>query len=106
MKTCPTCGTTAFDDMTECVGCDRWYADAVPRYDAYNDTVYQIANDIFDEIVFEDDLDLARYNSREDDVARERLYDIVGYMIHDAERAMLECAKEYKQGFLTLLEDD
>lgn len=44
------------------------------------DTAYEIANDMFDELVFSDHDLLDRYNDREDDDARYTLFDIVNEM--------------------------
>ena len=44
------------------------------------DTAYEIANDMFDELVFSDHDLLDRYNDREDDDARYTLFAIVNEM--------------------------
>lgn len=68
----------------------------------YGNTVYEMANEIFDEVVFEDSRDLDLYNDNDDSYAslRDDLYDIVGEMMHAAEEAMMRVANERKDAFL------
>lgn len=68
-------------------------------------TMYEFANDVFDEVVFKDSDLLDVYNGMDDDVAREELFDIVGFMLHDAEQAMYETAEKHRSKFVELLEN-
>ena len=68
-------------------------------------TMYEIANEVFDEVVFTDDDDLDRYNDEQGDVLRDALYEIIGEMITDAETAMVECAKSNRDSFLKLVRE-
>ena len=68
-------------------------------------TIYEIANEVFDEVVFTDDDDLDRYNNEQGDVLRDALYEIIGEMIADADAAMVDCAKRNKDSFLKMVRE-
>ena len=68
-------------------------------------TMYEIANDVFDEVVFGDSRLLDAYNGRDDETAREELFDIIGFMLHDAEQAMCRTAEKHREWFVMLLEE-
>jgi len=66
-------------------------------------TMFEIANEVFDEVVFTDDDDLKRYNDEQSGVLRDALYGIVEDMISAADKAMVECAQKNKDSFLELV---
>lgn len=67
-------------------------------------TMYEIANEVFDEVVFTDEHDLDLYNGEPSPyLARDELYEIIGEMIAAAEEAMVDCARANKDRFLALL---
>ena len=65
-------------------------------------TMYEIANEVFDSVVFTEDEYLDAYNNA-NELVRDELYEIVGEMIHEAERAMVKCAEANRKHFLALL---
>ena len=67
-------------------------------------TMYEIANEVFDEVVFTDEHDLELYNNGSE-ALRDELYEIIGEMIFDAEEAMLKCAKENRERFLAMVRE-
>ena len=72
----------------------------------YEGTLYETANEIFDEVVFTDERDLELYNGEPSPyLARDELYEIIGEMIYDAEKAMRECAESNRERFLRLVKE-
>ena len=63
-------------------------------------TMFEIADELFNEVVFTYKDDLDKYNARADKDAREMLFEIIGEMIDAAESAMVECAQLHKDEFL------
>lgn len=73
-------------------------------YDVCDDSIYEVANEIFDEQVFDHDAYLEKYNSYEGGELRDELNEIVGEMIEEAVEAMVECARRRKGDFIDLIE--
>ena len=71
-------------------------------YDYGTTTVYELANEVFDEEVFGDDSDLKAYNGEPSPyLLRDELYEIIGRMCHEAVSAMREQVKGERDAFLT-----
>lgn len=70
-------------------------------YDYATTTVYELANEIFDEEVFRDSTDLEAYNNEPSPyLLRDELYEIIGRMCHEAVTAMREQAQGERDAFL------
>lgn len=65
-------------------------------------TMYELANEVFDSVVFTRQEYLDAYNNA-DEAVRDELYEIVGEMIYEAECAMVKCAESNRKHFLALL---
>lgn len=68
-------------------------------------TMYEIANEVFDEVVFSAYDDLDAYNAGPETL-RDELYEIVGEMIAAAEQAMVDCARANKERFLKMVREE
>ena len=76
-------------------------------YNYATTTVYEPANEVFDEEVFADDSDLEAYNSEPSPyLLRDELYEIIGRMCQEAVQAMREQAKEDKDAFLEKVREE
>ena len=74
------------------------------KHASADDTMYEAANDIFDEIVFAyDDRALDIYNDEGDGELHDELFSIIAAMVERAEGAMIDCAREYKDDFLYMV---
>jgi len=74
-------------------------------HSACDDSIYEIANDIFDSVVFSSEHDLKLYNDEPTDRLRDELYEIIGMMIGDAEEAMYRCAYAKRDDFLEMVRE-
>ena len=63
------------------------------------DSMYEKANEIFDQVMFADDELLALYNSDESGILRDELYEIIGEMMHEAKLAMVRVAEGSRERF-------
>lgn len=71
----------------------------------YRESLYELANQIFDEEVFCERNLLDAYNSIDGEEGREALFDIVGDMMHEATSQMRRVARENKEWFASIVEE-
>lgn len=76
-------------------------------YDYTTATVYELANEIFDEEMFADYSDLEAYNSEPSPyLLRDELYEIIGRMCQEAVQAMRKQVKGEKAAFLEKVREE
>lgn len=71
----------------------------------YMETLYEIANEIFDEEMFSDRAFLDAYNDAEGDAAHDTLCDIIASMCSEALETMSKVARDNKELFTKVVND-